>query len=163
MFTNIKYYLEPCASARPFSYQQMDGYLVSNLGRRLTKVGNIPLLSPYEGSSKLYGVEAGPNGIIYTNDLGSTSTSIFLGYTYSVTRTQFTVATAFHIAHSAPNGVIYTNADDLSSTSFFETQPTLTTSPQPLPSFVHPDFVADNQLCISARHEAFLGFALAGF
>lgn len=38
MFTNIHYYLGPYASVRPFSYQQREGYLVSNPGTPLTKV-----------------------------------------------------------------------------------------------------------------------------
>ncbi|KAL2045662.1 hypothetical protein N7G274_002092 [Stereocaulon virgatum] len=37
MFTNIHYYLGPCATVRPFSYQQREGYLVSNPGTPLTK------------------------------------------------------------------------------------------------------------------------------
>ncbi|KAL2053762.1 hypothetical protein ABVK25_006067 [Lepraria finkii] len=37
MFTNIHYYLGPCATVRPFSYQQREGYLVSNAGTPLTK------------------------------------------------------------------------------------------------------------------------------
>lgn len=38
IFTNIHYYLGPYASVRPFSYQQREGYLVSNPGPPLTKV-----------------------------------------------------------------------------------------------------------------------------
>lgn len=37
IFTNIHYYLGPYASVRPFSYQQREGYLVSNPGPPLTK------------------------------------------------------------------------------------------------------------------------------
>ena len=58
MFTNIKYYLGPCASARPFSYQQSEGYLVSNLGRPLTKVGSVSpplsMLRKFQATSLTY-------------------------------------------------------------------------------------------------------------
>jgi len=42
VFTHIPYYLGPCASVRPFSYQQREGYLISNPGAPLTKVGHVP-------------------------------------------------------------------------------------------------------------------------
>ena len=38
MFTNIHYYLGPYASVRPFSYQQREGYLITNPGVLLTRV-----------------------------------------------------------------------------------------------------------------------------
>ena len=45
MFTNIHYYLGPCATVRPFSYQQREGYLVSNPGTPLTKVSKWQMTS----------------------------------------------------------------------------------------------------------------------
>lgn len=44
VFTHIPYYLGPSASVRPFSYQQREGYLISNPGAPLTKV--YPDLAP---------------------------------------------------------------------------------------------------------------------
>ncbi|CAD6577245.1 MAG: hypothetical protein ASARMPRED_008187 [Alectoria sarmentosa] len=37
MFTHIQYHLGPYASVRPFTYQQREGYLISNPGSALTK------------------------------------------------------------------------------------------------------------------------------
>ena len=45
MFTNIHYYLGPCATVRPFSYQQREGYLVTNPGTPLTKVSKWQMTS----------------------------------------------------------------------------------------------------------------------
>ena len=38
VFKQIPYYLGPYASIKPFSYQQREGYLISNPGAVLTKV-----------------------------------------------------------------------------------------------------------------------------
>lgn len=37
MFTHIQYHLGPYVSVRPFTYQQREGYLISNPGSALTK------------------------------------------------------------------------------------------------------------------------------
>ncbi|MCJ1274010.1 hypothetical protein MMC21_001803 [Puttea exsequens] len=37
VFTHIPFYLGPDATVRPFSYQQREGYLISNPGAPLTK------------------------------------------------------------------------------------------------------------------------------
>lgn len=42
MFTHIQYHLGPYASVRPFTYQQREGYLISNPGSALTKVSILP-------------------------------------------------------------------------------------------------------------------------